>query len=115
MKLTVRKSDFTDDWYVIEKAEHDGRVWMEPIPGGGFALQTSSRFSDADVEGEASAMLAIADAIEKRTETSFTRCAVAVNGDTAEFWSPRNSTKHGFTSITEADELASLIRKECAR
>ena len=33
MKLILLKTDVLDDWYVIERAEHDGRVWSEPVPG----------------------------------------------------------------------------------
>ncbi len=65
MKLTLSNGSF-DDWYLIERAEHDGRVWLEPMGPGAMALCCSSRISDADVEGSREEMLAIAQAIEER-------------------------------------------------
>lgn len=112
MKLTIRRSDALSDWYVIERAEHDGRAWFEPLGHHSMALRCSSRFSDADVEGTAEEMRAIADAIEKRATVSFRRCAVSVQGESVLFWSPRNSMKDGIVLYTEAAELAALIRKE---
>ncbi|HYV99657.1 MAG TPA: hypothetical protein VE967_19515 [Gemmatimonadaceae bacterium] len=116
MRLTIRKSDWIDDWWLIERAEHDGRQWMEKVGpnamGCGscnFPLRTSSRFSDADVEGYGSEMLSLAAAITERSSFRAKRCAVAVKGQTAEFWSPRNSQEHGVVTIEEADELAALI------
>lgn len=122
MKLTIRKSEMLGDWYVIERAEHDGREWLETIGPNAQALRCSSRFSDADVEGTASDMLEIAAAIEKRGSFSAKRCAVLIvpatafsMNATAEFWSPRNSRARGAVTLAEADELAALIRKEVAR
>jgi hypothetical protein len=111
MKLTIRKSD-PADWYVIERAEHDGLVWLEQLDEHAIAVRCSSRFSDADVEGTGEEMLAIAKAIENRSDTRFRRCAVSIRGDSVAFWSPRNSQDKGSVSYTEAVELAALIRKE---
>jgi hypothetical protein len=113
-KLTLRKSEWLDDWYIIERAEHDGREWTEPMGGNGFALRTSARFSDADVEGAAVEMLGIAAAIERRGEEGFKRCAVSVDGDKASFWSPRNSQTEGVVSLAAADALAAEIRAKLA-
>lgn len=99
MRLTCRKSAHLDDWYVIERAEHDGKHWC------------SSRFSDADVEGTGAEMLAIADAIERREYEAFKRCAVTFEGGNAHFWSPRNSHRDGITSMKFALLLAEEIRK----
>lgn len=110
MKLTLTKSDFLDDWYLIERAEHDGRSWLEPIGPNATALRCSSRFSDADVEGTGAEMLAIADAIERRDRVSFKRCAVNARADPVTFCSPRNSRTDGECSLAEADELVALIR-----
>lgn len=107
--LVIRKSEWLDDWYLIERAEHDGREWMEKVEGG-MALRKSSRISDADVEGSAAEMLAIADAIDKRTAFYAKRCAVNAEEDQVRFWSPRNSTRPGKSSRDAADALARLIR-----
>lgn len=112
MRLTVRKSDRLDDWWVIERAEHDGRKWMERTEYG-MALRCSSRFSDADVEGTAAEMLAIADAIKSRGGAAFGRCSVEVDGDVARFNSPRNSMEDGECTLAEADELAAEILAKC--
>lgn len=109
-KLTLTKSDSLDDWYLIERAEHDGRTWLEQHEEYS-SLQCSARISDADVEGYGCEMLAIAAAIRRRTSTSSKRCAVRVAGDRAFFWSPRNSRDPGETSLVEADALAELIER----
>lgn len=113
MKLTMRKSVYLNDWYVIERAEHDGRTWPKPIDGG-FALCMSSRFSDADVEGDADEMRGIAGAIESGGEYHAKRCAVDATGDVAMFWSPRNSQKRGEVPMSDAVALAVEIRKAFA-
>ncbi len=115
-KLTVVKVDGMDDWYLIERAEHDGREWMERLGERGAQLMVSARISDADVEGFGSEMLAIADAIERRGNFSAKRCAVSVlrGGAGVEFWSPRNSQRPGRVELADADELAKLIRATVA-
>lgn len=110
MRLTLRKSDNIDDWYFIERAEHDGRRWMEPTRYG-MALRTSARFSDADVEGSASEMLDIADAIERHKIKNHKRCAVDATTEPVKFHSPRNSQIDGETTYAEALELAIEIRR----
>jgi hypothetical protein len=132
MKLILLKTDVLDDWYVIERAEHDGRVWSEPVPGRPdvAVLRSSARFSDADVEGTAEEMRAIARAIRERQQVSFRRCAVdariadagrsgrpvyealAAAVTRVRFWSPRNSQTPGSTTFEEALELAVQIEKE---
>jgi hypothetical protein len=109
MKITIKKRDDMDDWYTIEKADHDGSYGMRPTQYG-FAMTYSGRISNADVEGTAAEMLSIAEAIEKRGEVSHTRCEVRVEGQRAYFCSPRNSTCDGVVSLAEADELAAEIR-----
>lgn len=114
MKLTLRKCDDIGDWYVIERAEHDGRSWFEPVAKNAMSLQCSSRFSDADVEGFAFEMLEIAAAIEQRGRASFKRCRVDATGEPVRFSSPRNSQRDGECSLQEADELAAEIRRVLA-
>lgn len=109
-KLTIRHSENMGDWYVIERAEHDGRIWLEMDPDGRTgSVRCSSRFSDADVEGDSAEMLAIADAIVSRTSASFKRCAVNVTGEVVSFRSPRNSQMPGLVSYATAVALAELI------
>lgn len=110
MRLTIRKCEHIENWYVIERAEHDGRAWMEPMGPGAMALRLSARFSDADVEGTGAEMLAIADAIERRTRASFKRCMVDASTEPVRFASPRNSQRDGECSLAEAVELARSIR-----
>lgn len=111
MKCTVRKSDNLSDWYVIERAEHDGREWLAPISGG-MAFMRSARISDADVEGTAEEMLAIADAIQGSEDIEFKRCAIRwqPNGF-VEVWSPRNSMRPERISGDDARHLATEIRR----
>lgn len=111
IKLTLRKSDPDGDWdwWVIERAEHDGRMWMEPTGPNSASLMCSSRFSDADVEGTSDEMREIAKAIRARGRYRAKRCSVVIEGDEAHFCSPRNSQKDGVTTLACADELAKLI------
>lgn len=111
MRLTLQRSDPSCDWYTIERLEHDGRVWLDPNEYGA-SLRMSCRITNACVEGTGAEMLAIADAITKREECSFRRCAVRFDGDSAFFCSPRNSEDEGECTLAEADELAEVIRRE---
>ena len=109
MKLTIRKSDNLADWYLIERAEHDGRTWLERVEGG-LAMRASARFSDADVEGTAEEMRDVADAIQRGTYAEHVRCAVDARGDLVLFHSPRNSQTRGIVDHVEAVALAVEIR-----
>ena len=105
------------DWYTIERAEHDRLEWYAVGGNECVSLHRSCCISDADVEGDAYEMRAIADAIERGAidggaSVEFKRCAVEIRGDVAEFWSPRNSRKPGLTSLACAMELAAQIRRE---
>lgn len=111
MKLTMRKCEHLPDWYIVERAEHDGRTWEEQTGPSSSAIMCSARFStNADVEGPSYEMQAIADAIEKRGEASFRRCEVIVEGEHVLFCSPRNSREPGRVTLAEADALAVEIR-----
>ena len=109
MKIVMRKSEWRDDWYLIVKAEHDGRVWKERVEPNVLKLMKSERISDTCVEGNKEDMLQIADAINWRSHAYCERCAVAFRSDGVHFWSPRNSRVDGVVSIEEADELAGQI------
>lgn len=115
MKLAIQKSEHMPDWYLIERAEHDGSMWIQPVSEGCARFMSSARFSDADVEGTGAEMLAIAKAIEARESEEFKRCAVEVLDDGVHFWSPRNSRENGVCSLAEADELAAAIRVAVAK
>lgn len=115
MKLALVKSENLDDWYLIQRAEHDGRVWMERTGPNIVSFMVSARFSDADVEGSAQEMLDIAHAIRRRGSESHKRCAVRINGGNAYFKSPRNSTHEGVCTLAEADELALEIEKRLGK
>lgn len=108
MKLALKQSGSLEDWYLIEKAEHDGRIWMGRNEYG-MCLMSSARISDADVEGTAEEMKGIAKAIRERGGASFGRCAVDATSEPVKFSSPRNSLKDGEVSLADADALASEI------
>ncbi len=113
--LALRACEGMDDWYVIERAEHDGRMWLEPHEYGA-ALMTSARLGDADVEGPAADMRAIATAIETRAMFHGTRCRVVVDvaAQRAMFDSPRNSSRAAWVPLARADVLAAEIRVRLA-
>lgn len=111
MKLTITScEDVIPGWWIIERAEHDGREWIHEMGSDRSELRTSARFSDADVEGYDYEMLAIADTIEKRRYAAMKRCAVDARTTPVRFWSPRNSRTRGECTVAEADDLAKLIR-----
>jgi hypothetical protein len=119
MRLVVNKfnpDDPNDEWYVIERAEHDGRRWDEPLPDGhGTRLLKSSRVvSDlaSDVKGTTREMRAIAINIRARRTMSFARCAVDARREPVTFWSPRNSNGAvGECTRAEANALAKQIEE----
>jgi hypothetical protein len=111
------KSAWLDDWYIIERAEHDGQEWLEPIgePNAqtrGYALMRSARISNADVEGTMDEMVEIAKAIKSNGTFHAKRCAVDATGSRVKLWSPRNSLNAGSILAEAADELAEQILKE---
>lgn len=108
MELTICKSVDLEDWYIIERSEHDGREWMESTDYGS-TFRTSARFSDADVEGSAEHMRGIAIAIRARGIEHYKRCEVDARSEPVTFCSPRNSTVDGECSLAEADLLADKI------
>lgn len=109
--LKLCKSESLDDWFTIERAEHDGRHWMEPTEYGS-RLCYSGRVSDACVEGPAAHMLGLAAAILQRGRESFKRCAVDATKEPVKLWSPRNSERPGECSYAEAEALARAIVAE---
>jgi hypothetical protein len=100
MKLVVRKYG---DRYVIERSEPPP---YKPVFHGPLDI------CDARVEGTGRQMLAIAEAIEQRSLVTFEQCAVAFMFGMMEFWNPQESEFHAIATTEEADELATLIRKE---
>lgn len=110
VELTCRKSDGMDDWYVIERKNHDGRVWMEQVSDIGFSLRSSARLGNADIEGSAFEMQAIAQAIKAKDQANFRRCAVYVRDDgMVEMFSPRNSDGPSIVPYARAEALAEEI------
>jgi hypothetical protein len=106
VKIVLQKSDSLDDWYTIERAQHEGRQWLEPTGPNSMQFMDSARISDACVEGTAAEMREIAQAIKARGSASFKRCAVRVAGERAYFCSPRNSTTDAEVPLADADEFA---------
>lgn len=107
-ELTLETGECIDDWYIIEKAEHDGREWLEPFPGGA-SLMLSSRISDADIEGTGSQMLALAKAVLAGRAFHAKRCAAEPVENRWELWSPRNSQERGSVPDAVARRLAEKI------
>lgn len=124
MKVTVRHKQDMGDWYLIERAEHDGREWSEEFSyadgGGGSVYCLSARICGegygatppghtADVEGCGVEMLTIADAIELRGAVQFKRCGVDAREDPVLISSPRNG--NGFDAKITHDEALDLARQ----
>lgn len=114
MKIKLVKSEWLDDWYTVERVEHEGRQWLEPAGPNCMRLMDSGRISDACVEGTADEMRELAHAIKARGSASFKRCAVSVIGETVYFCSPRNSTRDGVVPLADADAFADQVLAELA-
>ena len=118
-KLTLVKSEGMGDWYVIEWAEHDQRGWMEMREAEGYkygAWCWSGRVADADVEGHASEMAAIADAIKSGGSASFRRCeAMRLQDGSYALSSPRNSQTPGVITAQQATHLTAEIERVLQR
>lgn len=113
-ELVCKRSDELEDWFTIERAEHDGRTWMEPVDyGGGIkgsALMMSCRITDACVEGTGEEMLSLARAIDRGSGDNFKRCAVYPCEGGFALSSPRNSTYAAVVPADVALRLAASIR-----
>ena len=108
MNAVCVKSDSLEDWYTIERAEHDGKFEMRPTEYGA-SLYYAGRICDADVEGTSEEMLTIAKAIRDDTSVSFRRCAAIRVIEGYELCSPRNSQESALLTEAEADALADSI------
>lgn len=114
MKCILVKSENLEDWFLIERAEHDGREWLEPTDYG-YSLRASSRLGGADIEGTAEEMLALAAAIEDGKSESFKRCAARRSAYGYLMSSPRNSIEPTLITFYEAKELAADIRAKLSK
>lgn len=110
--LVVRRCGHLDDWFLIQRAEHEGRQWIQPVEPGVSRFMCSSRISDADVEGSWDEMRVIVQAIQERSGVAFKRCAVQVHGEDVWFWSPRNSRREAEVSLAAADAMAAQFLAE---
>ena len=112
--IVLNKSE-DSDWYLIERAEHDGRDWIQTeTDDGGQTSGTcmvSARISDACIEGTSEHMIGIAHAIEKGGEYNAKRCAAKTVGGRVLFHSPRHSQVRASVSMTAAMRLAVSIRQ----
>jgi hypothetical protein len=65
------------DWWIIERARHDGRECEEYSEDGTSAFTSSSaRIVNGDIEGPGYEMHAVAQAIEQGKSARFKRCQV---------------------------------------
>ena len=98
------------NWYTIERAEHDNLQEIRQDGPNSYHFYYSGRIGNADVEGDASEMFAIADAILNGRDTAFKRCAVCHVAGGVEFSSPRNTIDAGpVIPVEDAKDLARQI------
>lgn len=113
IKCIVVKQEHMGDYWTIERAEHDGRSWMQPLGRNCSAFCVSTRLGEpsadsdmhnnADIEGDSREMLAIAQAIETGGQAHFKRCSAVTTEAGVELMSPRNM------------RFPVLITHECAK
>jgi hypothetical protein len=107
--LTVTPGKNIRDWYVIERAEHDGRSWIEWDGESSGSLMLSSRIGNADIEGTHAEMTELAKGIREKRSVIFKRCAVEPDAKGNILWSPRNSLYWTRVPSERALALADLI------
>lgn len=121
--VVMRRASFLDAWTRVIKSSGEERGAMDTervdgalalVPGsfdGWWVIERApvGRLLDADVEGTAEEMRALARAIRDRGHYSAKRCAVDVGADRVYLWSPRNSMCRAVVSLTAADSLALMI------
>jgi hypothetical protein len=78
--------DFGGDWWVLERVEHDGRTWEEVVhtPNWGtthYFCMSRRLTPRSDIEGPADHWLDVADAIVKKRDEVYKRCAVELRPD----------------------------------
>lgn len=83
------------------------RLYHEYVESDDYS---SSRITDACVEGTSTEMESLALAIESGGSASFTRCAATREGDFYDIYSPRNSHYSARITLERAHELARAIR-----
>lgn len=111
-KLTIYKSAYLDDWWILTREEHSGETEWEPTKYGA-RLKMSSRLDPyTDVEGNSAEWLAIAEALENSKDTSFTRCGVAFKPEGVLVESPRNSQDAALITVEAGKYLAAQIKEK---
>lgn len=114
------KCDVLGDWYTLERAEHDGREWVEEngeerIAYGPVNMWCRSARLEkyTCVEGTAAEWRAIAAAIEANDSAEFRRCAAERTEHGYLFYSPRNTKMERRTllSCDAAKRVAAIIRQ----
>lgn len=113
MRIKLVKSDGMDDWYTIERVDHEHYETWHDVGINASRLYDSARIADACVEGNAFEMRGIAKAIIAKGSYHAKRCAVRYLPDDGTtgfseflFWSPRNSEMRGVTEEWNATEFA---------
>lgn len=114
-KLTVRKSDAIDDWWCIERVDHENRESFVSTGHNSQRLDCSSRLgtgmNNCDIEGYGVEMKGIASAIESGGTYSAKRCEARTVKEGVLLQSPRNSMEPVLVTYQHAKELAEEIRK----
>lgn len=111
IRMVIVKSDWMEDWWVLEREEHDGREWFERVGPNASALRMSSRIGNADIEGTTREWKGIAAAIRARGSDHNKRCAVSCEPEGVYLSSPRNSIEPTLVDYVSADLLADRIEE----
>lgn len=106
---TLRPAESIDNWFIIERADHEHKGHFETLSAGSSAYRWSGRISDADIEGSRGEMQALAAAIRASAAFRAKRCAVDAITERVLLWSPRNSQWAGAISKEAALNLADQI------
>lgn len=112
-KLILVACDTIDDWWIIERAEHDGQEWEEySADGTSAATMRSAWIVDGDIEGYAAEMRDVALAIEQGGSVCFKRCQVTWTPSGYLMGRPRGGSAPVLVTHDVARGLAEDIRSK---
>lgn len=115
-KLVIVPCEEISDWWIIERAEHDGQEWEKYSEDGTSAVTVcSARIVDGDIEGSSCEMQLVAQAIEQGSSMCFKRCQVNWTATGYLMSRPRGGSAPVLVTHDVARRLAADIQSKIGR